>query len=70
VARPSLPLTKQPRSWGLSEKRYKGGSQFNCSRLSASALRKVIAKALRASFQRMVHRVLAVPLGSSDLLTK
>jgi hypothetical protein len=29
-----------------------------------------MAKALRAGFQRMVHRVLPVPVGSRDLVTR
>ncbi len=31
---------------------------------------KVIAKAFRAGFQRMVHRFCPVPVGSSDRVTK
>src|SRR3954451_6028809 len=55
---------------GLSEKRCK--RRFPSQLFSAVGIRsaKVIAKALSAGFQRMVHRVWPVPLGSSDRVTR
>ena len=55
---------------GLSEKRCK--RRLSCQYFSALGIRspKVIANAFSAGFQRMVHRVWPVPLGSSDLVTR
>ena len=45
---------------------------FICLRLSAAGMRssKVTAKALRAGFQRVIHRACPRPLGSSERVTR